>query len=49
MLNTAKLYFDEGKIFGPEGEGFERINLACPRLILDDALSRMSRAVETVR
>ncbi|NQW08322.1 MAG: pyridoxal phosphate-dependent aminotransferase [Alphaproteobacteria bacterium] len=49
MLNTAKLYFDEGKIFGPEGDGFERINLACPRSILDDALNRMAHAVETIR
>lgn len=49
MLNTARIYFDEGKIFGPEGEGFERINLACPRSILDDALDRMARAVDTLR
>jgi cystathionine beta-lyase len=41
----ARLYLDEGYIFGPEGEGFERINIACPRSILEDALERMKEAV----
>lgn len=41
MLNQAKVYFDEGYIFGEEGEGFERINLACPRSVLDEALVRI--------
>jgi len=45
MLNKAKIYFDEGYIFGPEGAGFERINIACPRPLLDDALVRMRDAV----
>ncbi len=37
----AKVLFDEGHIFGPGGEGFERINLACPRAIVDTALARL--------
>lgn len=45
MLNKAKVYFDEGYIFGAEGEGFERINLACPRSVLDQALVRIRDAV----
>lgn len=45
MLNKAKVYFDEGYIFGEEGEGFERINLACPRSTLDEALVRIRDAV----
>lgn len=45
MLNKAKVYFDEGYIFGEEGEGFERINLACPRSTLDAALVRIRDAV----
>jgi cysteine-S-conjugate beta-lyase len=40
----AKVMFDEGYIFGDEGEGFERINLACPRPILDAALNRLKSA-----
>ncbi|GHS94166.1 cystathionine beta-lyase [Synergistales bacterium] len=44
MLTEAKVWLDEGKIFGPEGNGFERIVLACPRSILKDALDRVVRA-----
>ena len=48
MLQKARIFLDEGFIFGPEGEGFERINIACPRLILEDALDRVRRAVDGV-
>lgn len=37
----AKVALDEGYIFGEEGIGFERINVACPRSILADCLNRM--------
>ncbi|MGD8455685.1 MAG: MalY/PatB family protein [Anaerolineales bacterium] len=46
MREEARLYLDEGYIFGPEGEGFERMNIACPRSILVDALARLKGAVE---
>lgn len=42
----AKVLFDEGYIFGAEGEGFERINLACPRPILDAALARLKHEIQ---
>lgn len=45
MLNRAGVYFDEGYIFGDEGAGFERINLACPRSTLDAALVRIRDAI----
>jgi len=45
MLEQARIFPDEGFIFGPEGEGFERINIACPRSILKDALQRIRHAV----
>jgi cystathionine beta-lyase len=45
MLDKARIFPDEGFIFGTEGEGFERINIACPRSILADALGRIRRAV----
>lgn len=38
------LFLDEGYIFGKEGAGFERINVACPRRVLADALDRMKAA-----
>ena len=37
----ARLFFDEGYIFGKQGEGFERWNIACPKRYIHDALSRM--------
>jgi len=46
MLGHARVFMDEGFIFGPEGDGFERINIACPRSILQDALGRIKRAVD---
>jgi cystathionine beta-lyase len=46
MMKEARVFIDEGFIFGPEGEGFERINIACPRSILQEALSRIRRAVD---
>lgn len=45
MHEEAKVLFDEGYVFGTEGEGFERINIACPRSILTDALERIEAAV----
>jgi cystathionine beta-lyase len=48
MMEKARIFPDEGFIFGPEGEGFERLNIACPRSILKDALARIQRAVSTL-
>ena len=46
MLEEARVYLDEGFIFGSEGEGFERINIACPRAVLVEALDRIRQAIE---
>lgn len=43
----AGLWTDEGEIFGAEGEGFERINIACPRKTLEEALNRIRTAVSS--
>lgn len=40
----ARLFFDEGYIFGPQGAGFERWNLACPTRYIREALERMEAA-----
>ena len=47
MMEQARVYLDEGELFGPEGEGFERFNLACPRSILAEALDRIKTAVDS--
>jgi cystathionine beta-lyase len=46
MMEDARLFLDEGELFGPEGEGFERFNIACPRSILKEALERIKSVVE---
>lgn len=45
MLEKAKVWLDEGYIFGSGGPGFERIVLACPRSILREALERIATAL----
>jgi cystathionine beta-lyase len=45
MLKKAKLWLDEGTLFGTGGSMFMRINIACPRTILERALKSLERAV----
>ena len=48
MLNRAGVWLDEGYVFGKEGEGFERINVACPRSLLEQALHRIEEAITSL-
>ena len=48
LMEQNDLFLDEGYLFGEEGEGFERINLACPRSILENAMQRLKNAVEAI-
>jgi cysteine-S-conjugate beta-lyase len=45
LLSAAGVWLDEGAMFGRGGDGFQRLNLACPRSILTDALQRMAAAL----
>jgi cystathionine beta-lyase len=36
---------NNGIDFGTEGKGFLRLNVACPRAMLDEALTRIAGAV----
>jgi cystathionine beta-lyase len=45
IVQRANLWLDPGHIFGPEGEGFERINIACQRQTLAKALEQLYQAV----
>ncbi|MFH5184055.1 MalY/PatB family protein [Paenibacillus sp. TAB 01] len=47
MYLRAKVAFNEGSVFGTEGEGWLRINLACPRSILEQALKQFCDAANT--
>ena len=45
MLKKAKLWLDDGTLFGSGGSMFMRINLACPRSLLKQALANLEKAV----
>lgn len=45
IVQRARLWLDKGKLFGVEGHGFERINIACPRSILQTALQALGKAL----
>ena len=45
IVDKAKLWLDPGIIFGRETNLFERINIACPRSILKQALEQLSEGV----
>lgn len=45
VIQKARLWLDSGKIFGDSGKGFQRINVACPRSILAEALERIRAAL----
>ena len=45
LMEHAHVWLNSGAIFGPEGADFERINIACPRDALAEALERIRRVV----
>ena len=44
MQKKAKVALDEGYIFGDAGRGFERINIATPRSVVEDCMNRILKA-----
>jgi cystathionine beta-lyase len=48
MSDKARVGFDDGFLFGAAGSGFERMNIACPRTILLEALARIEKAVNSL-
>ena len=46
ILEDSRIYVDDGPIFGPEGSGFFRLNLACPRKIVEKALNRLKNSID---
>lgn len=49
VVQDAKLWLDTGTLFGQGGEGFERINIACPRTTIEQAMQRLEHAVHKTR
>ena len=45
IVHKAKLWLDSGHIFGADGEGFERLNIACPWQTLERGLEQLAAAL----
>jgi cystathionine beta-lyase len=43
IVEGAGLWLNSGTMFGPGGEGFQRINIACPRTVVAEALERLKK------
>ena len=48
MLTKARLWLDKGQKFGLEGHGYMRVNLGCPRSTVDEAIHRLTTAIESL-
>lgn len=46
IVQRGRIWLDEGRIFGAGGEGFQRINMACPWAILEEGLKRLAFALK---
>ena len=42
FVNRARLALNDGEMFGHGGEGFMRMNVGCPRTVLQQALERLT-------
>lgn len=47
--DKAGLYLNDGTMFGPQGEGFFRLNVGCPQSVLKDAMERLASAVNGIK
>ena len=48
MIEKGRVLLNDGSTFGKEGEGFLRLNIGCPRSMVEEALMRIEKAVNTV-
>ncbi|HLR20870.1 MAG TPA: MalY/PatB family protein [Tissierellaceae bacterium] len=48
LINIGKVGLNDGRTYGKGGEGFFRLNIGCPRSILEDGLGRIKKAVKSL-
>jgi len=48
MTRQAEVAMNDGASFGKNGDGFQRMNIACPRATLKDGLQRIKNAIDTL-
>ena len=46
LLNKAKIWLNSGDIFGMGGEGHMRLNIGCPRSVLERAMEQLNISVK---
>ena len=49
FVNYAHLALNDGAMFGEEGTGYMRLNVACPRKVLSSALRNLKAAVNVLK
>lgn len=49
LQDDAKVYLNQGYLFGKEGEGCVRMNIACPTQIMKEGLERLSNAINHLK
>ncbi len=48
FIHRARVGLNDGAAFGAGGEGFMRMNIACPRSLVEEALKRIEQAVNSL-
>ena len=48
LINEGALMLNQGTVYGTQGEGYIRLNMACPRAQLLEGLHRMSRVLGNI-
>ncbi|MGG4180601.1 PatB family C-S lyase [Virgibacillus pantothenticus] len=49
MIQEAKVGLNTGKDYGEEGSSFMRMNIACPRVTLEEGVNRIIQAIQNIR
>ena len=49
VINKMKIWFDAGTMFGEEGSGYERMNIACPRSVIEKAMNQIKDELFEIR
>ena len=49
LINEAKVAMNDGGSFGSNGKGFARMNMACPRYMVEEAMERIEKALKNLK
>lgn len=49
LINEAKVAMNDGATFGGNGKGFFRMNVACPRYMVEEAMEKIEKAIKNLK